>query len=189
MIARLSGDERRRQGWIIHRIKKRFWRSRAFIRVLHFDKWNLNNRSVEIGTGRRHTTYVCMRARRYRAASLVHRKQNYTIPNALPLISVTSCRRDGCTCARFYFSVSPTKCFRAPKTNCGLLIEIHRTDDSGCSKTFSRLPAIPRLNFAACIFGVIFPDKSANAIWRLYLKTLLFQLILILVASIIFMIV
>lgn len=116
MIARLSGDERRRQGRIIHRIKKRFRRWRAFIRVLHFDKWNLNNRSVEIGMGDAIydvRVYAC--ARRYRAASLVHRKQNYTIPNALPLISVTSCRRDGCTCARFYFSVSQQNVFAPPK--------------------------------------------------------------------------
>lgn len=56
MIPRLSGDERRRQGRIIRRIKKRFQRLRAFIRVLHFDKWNLNNRSVEIGTGDGHMT-------------------------------------------------------------------------------------------------------------------------------------
>lgn len=56
--------------------------------------------------------FACVYAR---TASLVHRKQNYTIPNALPLISVTWCRQDGCACACFYFSVTRQNVFAPPK--------------------------------------------------------------------------
>lgn len=102
----------------------------------------------------------------------IYRKQNYTIPNALPLISVTSCRRLR-TRALLYFSRTD-KMFLHPETNCGLLIEIHRADDSACSKTLRPakplpLPHLsphprptPRAGFPLWnrIFGVIFPDKQ-----------------------------
>ena len=60
-------------------ILKSVFTRRAFIRVLHSNKWNL--------TISRRNWYAHAAWRMHEASN--HRKQNYTIPNVLPLIRVT----------------------------------------------------------------------------------------------------